>query len=340
MQALMIKFDQFLRRHRRAVLALWLIALIAAVPFAMRQSENLTGGGYAVPGSQSEAVRAEVERNYDKDARATMAAVIAPTAGTSAAEVRAAIEEVAHAADAEPLVALPDEARTEALSNAGSGETLVVPLAVDVDDQEAVDVAVGLREQLGLGQPDAGESRVNTYLVGQGALWAGMQEIAKHDVENAERTGFPIVALILLVVFGSAAAAALPLALGFASVLLTGGLIYALSMAMDMSIFVTNMASMIGIGVAVDYSLFVLARYREEIAAGKDPESARSAAMATSGLAVIFSGATVIASLMGLFLIDTTVMRSMAMGAILVVAVAILASATLLPALISKLGHR
>ncbi|HEX8084242.1 MAG TPA: MMPL family transporter, partial [Solirubrobacteraceae bacterium] len=107
-----------------------------------------------------------------------------------------------------------------------------------------------------------------------------------------------------------------------------------------MSVFVTNMASMIGIGVAVDYSLFVLTRYREEIAAGKDPASARSAAMATSGVAVIFSGATVIASLMGLFLIDTTVMRSMAMGAILVVAVAILASATLLPALISKLGHR
>jgi RND superfamily putative drug exporter len=111
-------------------------------------------------------------------------------------------------------------------------------------------------------------------------------------------------------------------------------------MVMDMSVFVTNMASMIGIGVAVDYSLFVLARYREEIAAGRSPEAARSTAMATSGVAVIFSGVTVIASLAGLFIIDTTALRSMAIGAILVVAVAIVASATLLPALISKLGHR
>ncbi|HEV2813035.1 MAG TPA: MMPL family transporter, partial [Solirubrobacteraceae bacterium] len=231
-------------------------------------------------------------------------------------------------------------ARDRALRRAGSAGTLVVPLAVAVDDQAAIDVAAGLRERLGLGDETAAAGAVGTHLVGQGALWARMQEIAKHDVKNAEKTGFPIVALILLAAFGSAAAAALPLALGFVSVLLTGGLIYALSTAMDMSVFVTNMASMIGIGVAVDYSLFVLERYREEIAAGTSPEVARSTAMATSGVAVIFSGVTVIASLAGLFLIDATAIRSMAIGAILVVAVAIVASATLLPALISKLGHR
>ena len=341
MQTLMIRLDRFVRRHRRAVLLVWAIALLAAVPFAMKQSDNLTGGGYAVPGSQSEAVRAEVERNYERDANATLAAVIIASPGAPAAEVRAAIADVAAATDREPLVALTPAAREQAEARAGSVSTLIVPLAVEVDDQQAVDVAAGLRERLGLGVETASEAgAVSTHLVGQGALWARMQELAKHDVKAAEKTGFPIVALILLAVFGSLAAAALPLVLGFASVLLTGGLIYALSMAMDMSIFVTNMASMIGIGVAVDYSLFVLARYREEIAAGKDPESARSAATATSGLAVIFSGATVIASLMGLFLIDTTAIRSMAIGAILVVAVAIVASATLLPALISTLGHR
>ena len=107
------------------------------------------------------------------------------------------------------------------------------------------------------------------YLVGQQALWAGMQDLVKEDLESAERTGFPIVLLILLAVFGSLAAAALPLALGFASVGLTGAGIYFLSQATDMSVFVTNVASMIGIGVAVDYSLFVLARYREEIRAGR-----------------------------------------------------------------------
>ena len=102
--------------------------------------------------------------------------------------------------------------------------------------------------------------------------------------------GFPVVLLILLLVFGSLAAAALPLALGFVSVLVTGALIFLLSRSMEMSVFVTNMASMIGIGVAVDYSLFIVARFREEVAAGRAPEAARAAAMATSGLAVLFSG--------------------------------------------------
>jgi RND superfamily putative drug exporter len=107
-----------------------------------------------------------------------------------------------------------------------------------------------------------------------------------------------------------------------------------------MSIFVTNVASMLGIGVAVDYSLFILARYREEIAAGASEDEARRTAMRTSGLAVGFSGVTVIIALAGLFLIDSKTMHSMAIGAIVVVAIAILGAVTLLPALIKTLGHR
>jgi uncharacterized membrane protein YdfJ with MMPL/SSD domain len=167
-----------------------------------------------------------------------------------------------------------------------------------------------------------------------------MQDLVKEDLESAEMTGFPIVLLILLAVFGSLAAATLPLALGFASVGVTGAGIYFLSQATDMSVFVTNVASMIGIGVAVDYSLFVLARYREEIRAGAAPDEARRIALRTSGLAVTFSGITVMISLAGLFLVDSTTIRSMAMGAIMVVAVSVLAAVTLLPVLMRLLGRR
>ena len=167
-----------------------------------------------------------------------------------------------------------------------------------------------------------------------------MQDLAKEDLEKAEVTGFPIVLLILLAVFGSLAAAALPLALGFASVTITGAVIFFLAQATEMSVFVTNVSSMIGIGVAVDYSLFLLARYREEVRAGVEPAAARRIAMRTSGIAVLFSGITVIVSLAGLFLVDSTTIRSMAMGAIVVVAVSILAAVTLLPALMRVLGAR
>ena len=167
-----------------------------------------------------------------------------------------------------------------------------------------------------------------------------MQDLSKEDLAKAESIGFPIVLLILLAVFGSLVAALMPVALGFVAVIVTGALIYALSLITGMSVFVTNMASMIGIGVAVDYSLFVLARYREEIAAGRAPDDARAIALATSGVAVTFSGLTVIVSLAGLFIVDTMSVRSMALGAILVVAVSVLAATTLLPALISLAGRR
>jgi uncharacterized membrane protein YdfJ with MMPL/SSD domain len=97
---------------------------------------------------------------------------------------------------------------------------------------------------------------------------------------------------------------------------------------------------MIGIGVAVDYSLFILARYRAEVRAGRAPEEARAVALSTSGVAVAFSGLTVMVSLAGLWMVDATAIRSMALGAILVVAVSVVGAATLLPALISLLGHR
>jgi RND superfamily putative drug exporter len=264
--------------------------------------------------------------------------VLVPERGAGAEAVRAAIDRVGAAAGAVDAVALPARSRERALDAAGSGQTLVIPFATEVSADDATDVAVDLREELALG--GGPRDGVTTHLIGQGALWAGMQELSKEDLEAAERTGFPLVLVILLVVFGSFAAALLPLGLGFVSVLVTGALIYAVSRTMDMSVFVTNMASMVGIGVAVDYSLFVLARHREEVRAGRTPDRARAAAMATSGTAVIFSGLTVMVSLAGLWLVDNNALRSMALGAILVVGVSVLGAATLLPALIRLLGHR
>src|SRR3954454_19215159 len=163
--------------------------------------------------------------------------------------------------------------------------------------EQSANLAVDLHKAVEPGVPRAG---VATYLVGQEALWAGMQDVSKEQLASAEKVGFPLVFLILIAVFGSLAAAVLPLALGFASVLLTGGVIWWMSQRTGMSVFVTNTASMIGIGVAVDYSLFVLARYREEIALGRHPGEARRRSMRTSGLAVAFSGVTVIIALAGL----------------------------------------
>jgi uncharacterized membrane protein YdfJ with MMPL/SSD domain len=338
-QALMLRIDALVRRRRLAVVAVWVAVFAAAVPLAIHQGDNLTGGGYQVPGSGSQRVEATLGREFDAGAHATLAAVLVPGRGATEGDVRAALGEVQTAAGAAPDVALSARAQRGAFAqlHRDGVRPLVVPLAVEVPESDAPDVATDLRDRLHL---DSRAGPVGLHLIGQGALWAGLQDLTKKDLATAESAGFPLVALILVVVFGSLAAAALPLALGFVSVLVTGALIYLLSAATEMSIFVTNMASMIGIGVAVDYSLFVLARYRAEVRSGRAPEQARAIALSTSGVAVTFSGLTVIVSLAGLWMVDATAIRSMALGAILVVAVSVLAAATLLPALISLLGHR
>ncbi|MDA0162386.1 MMPL family transporter [Solirubrobacter ginsenosidimutans] len=336
MQAAMDRLERLVARRRRLVLGIWIGLLVVAVPFASQQTKNLTGGGFENKGSGSQLAAEEL-----KDipgAQSETLAVVFDNRKLQAGELAVALAEVRREAfkDVEG-VKLDYPAYLKARGEQDQ-PIVVMPLKVTASRDQAVDDAAQIR--LNLGIDDQKDATVPLHLVGQGALWAGMQELSKQDLEQAEFIGLPIVLIVLLVVFGSLAAAALPLALGVVSVTLTGAVVYFLSQTMEMSIFVTNMASMLGIGVAVDYSLFILARYREELKAGLTHEAARETAMRTSGMAVVFSGVTVIVALSGLFLIDAKVVRSMAIGAIVVVAIAVLAAVSLLPALITILGRR
>jgi RND superfamily putative drug exporter len=332
----MTKLAGFLGRRRRLVLIAWIATLAFALPIASHQTDHLTGGGFDVPGSQSKAVSDSLERSFAGSANG-IGVLLKAEPGSTSAQRAAAVRRVRRAVAGLDRVTLsPAVARRAELQLQRTGIAML-PLRSDRSSDLLIDSATDLRSDL---DPGTTEGGVTTFLVGQPTIWAGMQELSKKDLAKAEAGGFPIVALILLVVFGSLAAAALPLALGFVSVMVTGALIYFISLNMETSVFVTNMASMIGIGVAIDYSLFILARYREERRAGRSEEEARSEALATSGLAVTFSGLAVIVSLAGLWMVDNQALRSMALGAMTVVAVSILTAITLLPALIAMLGDR
>jgi RND superfamily putative drug exporter len=336
MKDAMNRLAQFLGRRRRWVVAAWVLIVLLALPFASKQTEHLTGGGFDVPGSQSMKVSEAVQEDFGSQADG-IAVVLKAAPDATAAERDAAVARVEEEVAGLDDVVLPPAVAAQARRQLQGTDVVLVPLRSDLSSDELIDPAKTLREDLDPGDAAGG---VTPYLVGQPTIWAGMQEISKEDLAKAESSGFPIVALILLVVFGSLAAAALPLTLGFVSVLVTGALIYFISLQMNMSVFVTNMASMIGIGVAVDYSLFILARYREEREAGLEKMEARARSLSTSGLAVTFSGLAVIISLAGLWMVDNQALRSMALGAMTVVAVSILTATTLLPALIAMLGDR
>ncbi len=157
---------------------------------------------------------------------------------------------------------------------------------------------------------------------------------------TGERIGGPVALLILLAVFGTLVAAGLPLGLGVAAVLITLGGAAIIGQYRDLSLFIVNITFMIGLAVGIDYALFVINRYREERQLAPDNMTAIARTGATSSRAVLFSGLTVIVALAGMLLVPSTIFQSIALGAMIVVAVSVAITLTLLPALLKLLDHR
>lgn len=327
-----------LRRFRWLVFTSWLLMLVPAIYLAMTQSGNLTGGGFEVAGSQSLFVHDQLADQYQGQGAPSLALVAAPRPDASYQEINDAVAQLRTIADEIPGVSeVPNPTQRPPQPD----RPYVVSLQLDARNPGSSDVAKKLRQKVGIRGQQSGQttnSRVRLYVIGQGAFSAAAAANSKHDIANAERWNLPIILIILLAVFGSFATAAIPLALGVCTVVVTMGLIYLLSTHTTMSVFVTSTVSMFGIALAVDYSLFILMRFREELRNGHQPQEAAAAAMATSGLAVILSGMTVIASLTGTYLINTPALKSMATSAILAVAVAVLTSVTLTPAILATFG--
>ncbi|HEU4363674.1 MAG TPA: MMPL family transporter [Mycobacterium sp.] len=335
----MMRLSSNLRRFRWLVFTGWLLTLLPAIYLAVTQSGQLTGGGFEVRDSQSLQVWYQLEDHYPDQGASPLALVAAPRADASYQDMMSAVALLERTAAEVPSVAVvPNPTQPPPRPD----RPYVVSLRLDFNNTGAVDVAKKLRGKLGIngerpGQVENGSVRL--YVIGQGALGAAAGAKTKHDIAAAEQWNLPIVLIVLLAVFGSLAAAAIPLALGIGTVIVTMGLVYLLSLFTTMSVFVTSTVSMFGIALAIDYSLFILMRYREELRAGRQPEQAVDAAMATSGLAVVLSGLTVIASVTGIYLINTPVLVSMATGAILAVAVAVLASVSLVPVILATFGR-
>jgi RND superfamily putative drug exporter len=165
-------------------------------------------------------------------------------------------------------------------------------------------------------------------------------EIAQKDLVRGESIGIPLALIVLVLVFGALVAAGLPIVLALFSIGIALGITALTTQVYTLNVFIENMITMIGLAVGIDYALFVVERYREERRLGNVKQRAIERAAATAGKAVLFSGTTVVFSLAGVCLIPTNVFRSLGLGAIFVVIVAVAATLTLLPALLSLLGDR
>jgi uncharacterized membrane protein YdfJ with MMPL/SSD domain len=314
-------------RRRRVVFAVWVALLAAGGWFSLHQSDHLSGGGWEVPGSPSVRVTDAIQRDFPNLHTPVFTVFVT---GRTPAGVTARLRHARRLASADSGVVPGRVVRLD------GGRAALLTLSYRGRSSNAIDEATRLRRALVRTTP-----AVQTRVIGEPAIWSNFQDVSKKQLARGEAIGFPLILLILLAGFGTLVAAVAPLALGFAAVFLTGAAIYALSRSFEISVYVTNMASMIGIGVAVDYSLFIVSRFRRELhAGGADKAQALARAMSSSGTAVVFSGATVAVSLAALFAIDVNALRSMAVGAIVVVCISVLASITLLPAMLAAVGTR
>jgi RND superfamily putative drug exporter len=217
------------------------------------------------------------------------------------------------------------------------GHTTFLSVTLSGDPDDAGETVAPLFEAVTAAN---GRDGYTVLTVGDGSFSKEMNEAFMKDLERSEVIGLPVALIVLVVIFGAAVAAGLPLLLSFLAIFIAVGITGVASRFVPMGDVVMNMIIMIGLAVGIDYSLFIVERFREERARGVEKIDAIGLAGATASRAVLFSGITVIIALAGLLIVPSTTFHGLALGAIAAVVGAVLAALTLLPAALSALGDK
>jgi RND superfamily putative drug exporter len=304
----MTRWTGFVIAHRKRILLTWLVLFVLG-GYATANLGGLLTNRFSVPGADSER-GLQILKDHMGD-RSDGAFTLVATGVDTPAE-RAAVQAAAVRA-----------ARVVPRAKAGP------PL----ENQEAAKLTPRMRRAIG--RPPG----VRTYLSGYPAINHDTQSIFSEDLTRGESIAVPIALLVMAFMFGTAGGILVPVLFAAVTIPTTLGLVWIFAHAMDMAIYVTNIVALIGLAIAVDYSMLVVFRYREELARTADPHDALRRTMATAGRATLFSGMTVAIGLALLVLMPLPFMRSMGVGGLLVPLVSITASATLLPAMLAVLGR-
>jgi uncharacterized membrane protein YdfJ with MMPL/SSD domain len=319
----MARWTDFVIAHRGRILAVW-IALFVLGGLGAANLGGLLTNRFSVPGSESERGLELIEDRMGERADGTFTLIAADVTGP--ADRRAVEAAAARAVDE------VDGAKAGPLQDAGAG-VVYLQIATRLDNQEASRLTPDLRSAIG------GVEGVTTYLSGYPALNHDTQDLFNEDLARGESIAVPIALLVMVFMFGTLGGIAVPVAFAAMTIPVTLGLVWIFAHVMEMAIYVTNIVALIGLAIAVDYSMLVVFRYREELAHTDDPHEALRTTMATAGRATLFSGGVVAVGLALLVFMPLPFMRSMGVGGLLVPLVSIAASATLLPALLSVMGR-
>ena len=212
------------------------------------------------------------------------------------------------------------------------GRTTFAIAGLDIPLDDVLDEVPKIRDSI----PDV---ELDVWVTGGSAIFSDINEYTGRDLRRAEIITFPVVALVLLLIFRTVVSVAAPIAIGAMGLGITLAVIYLLGLVTPMSVFAMNTATLLGVGAAIDYSLLMVSRYREELS-DRGVEESVAVTVATAGRAILFSGITTALGLMGLLIFELSMLRSIGIGGMVVIAASVVVALTLVPALLSVIGRR
>jgi RND superfamily putative drug exporter len=320
------RWTRWMISYRWAVLAVWLVVLVAG-GWSSSKLSALLSNTFTMPGTDSERARTILKDHYgDRSDGAFTIVFRVPNSSDPALKAklqRAMARGTKEVPTGQPRPLTP------------GGEHV---LYGDIVSTLSIADAKGYTDDVLRVLPQGGG--VQSYVTGQAAIQHDLDPIFNQDLKKGELLiALPVAIAILLVVFGLSAAVTIPLLFAACTIMGTLGLVYLFAHEITMATYVTNLVQLIGLGIAIDYSLLIVYRFREELARNGAKDEAIQRTMATAGRAVIFSGATVAIGLALLLFMPSPFMRSMGVGGFLIPLVSILAASTLQPALLSLYGR-
>ncbi|MFD3706219.1 MMPL family transporter [Nocardia sp. NPDC058658] len=327
---------EFTRRRSRWVLGVFAVLAVVLGALGATLFERVEGGGYTDPGSESSRAL-EVLRDEFGQAPPNLLLLV---------ETESSVEDPESTAAATALVANLQE--RAGVTDVMSYWTTHLPALRSVDGKQGMIVASVLGSEREI---DERVTAISEELTGeQGSLQVRVGGFAmlmhetvqqsKTDIVKGEAIAFPLTLIALMFVFGGLVAASLPLLVAIGTVLTTMGALWLLTLFTPLSVTATNVATLLGLGLAIDYSLLIVSRYRDELAEGRTPAGAVATTMRTAGRTVAFSALTVAVALAGLLFFPLLAIRSMGYAGIVVAALAALVSLTVLPAALLLIGTR
>jgi putative drug exporter of the RND superfamily len=334
----MTRLGQFTVRHRRLVLVCSLILLVVAGALGGSVSKHLSNGGFDDPHSEYSRAADILQTEFHSGQPNVVLLVTAKSGSVDNPAVAAEGSRITQELAGQPFVS-----QTASYWSLGSppplrsadGRGALALARIDGNDDQVINRVKDLAPKF-----TQENAVVSVRVGGYAQVFNQVGTQIRSDLERSEAITLPIVILLLIIVFGSVVAAGLPLGVGVVAVIGTFLVLRIIAALTHVSIYSLNLTTAMGLGLAIDYSLFVVSRYREELRAGRDTETAVVRTVETAGRTVLFSALTVAASLCALLVFPLYFLRSFAYAGIPVVALAAAGAVVVLPAALATLGPR